>query len=201
MIPQFLPDCKRGSVNFYWKYTKNIRSAAMPQYTIQEYANLLTRTYAPRFPRDDRPRTVTDVTDKGEEILEFILPNPVEGRFSVSLQVRTYKEFVSECSLFFGQAEVAGRLEPEEAISAMDVVLGDGIVAIVRYKNREAYDNHRKAGSGRAEWLFQMPDDEEELEEMLTKLKKPATLMEKISGKMTGVFEVYRWSGSEVLER
>ena len=173
----------------------------MPQYTIQEYATLLTRTYAPRFPRDDRPRTVTDVTDKGEEVLEFILPNPAEGRFSVSLQARTYRECVSECALFFGQAEVAGRLDPDEAIAAMDVILADGIVAVVRYKNREAYENHRKAGSGRAEWLFQIPDDTEELERMLEKLKKPATFPEKISGRMTGVFEVYRWSGSEVIER
>ena len=173
----------------------------MPQYTVEEYAAHLTRTYVSRFPRDNRPRTVTDVTDKGEEVLEFLLPHPEEGRFSVSLQVRTHRGFVSDCSLFFGQAEVAGRLDPDRAVAAMDTILGDGIVAIVRYKNREAYENHRKAGSGRAEWLYQMPDDGEELNRMLDKLKKPAGLPEKLSGRMTGVFEVYRWSGSEVLER
>ena len=173
----------------------------MPQYTIQEYATLLTRTYAPRFPRDDRPRTVTDVTDKGEEVLEFILPNPTDGRFSISLQVWTYKDLVSDCSLFFGRAEVAGRLDPDEAIPAMDVILNDGIVAVVRYKNREAYENHRKAANGQAEWLFQIPDDAEELDRMLAKLKKTASFMEKVSGRLTGVFEVYRWSGCEVLER
>jgi hypothetical protein len=36
---------------------------------------------------------------------------------------------------------------------------------------------------------------------MLEKLKKPAGLLEKFSGKYTGIFEMYRWSGSEVISR
>ena len=40
-----------------------------------------------------------------------------------------------------------------------------------------------------------------ELSGMLDKLKKPASFLEKLSGKYTGVFEVYRWSGCEVFER
>jgi hypothetical protein len=172
----------------------------MPQYTIEEYAAFLTRTYITRFPRDNRPRTVTDVTDKGDEVLEFILPNPEDGRFSVSLQARTYRGSVSDCSLYFGQAEVTGRLDPEEAVAAMDEILADRIVAVVRYKNRDAFDNRRKAIPP-SEWLYQIPDGEEELSRMLEKLKKPATFFEKISGKYTGVFEVYRWSGCEVFER
>ena len=173
----------------------------MAQYTIPEYAALLTKTYAPRFPRDNRPRTVTDVTERGEEVLEFILPHPEEGRFSVSLQAFPYREAVSHCSLRFGQAEVASRLDPDEALSAIEEIIGDRIVAIVRYKNRAAYENHRIAASGPAEWLYQLPDDGEELERMTEKLKKPATFFEKVSGAYTGVFEIYRWSGREVLER
>ena len=173
----------------------------MSQYTVEEYAAYLTRTYVTRFPRDNRPRTVTDVTDKGEEVLEFILPHPEEGRFSVSLVAHTYKGYVSECSLHFGQAEVAGRLDPEEAVAAMNEVIEDRIVAIVRYKNRDAYDNHRKIGTAPSEWLYQTPDDEAELSGMLDKLKKPASFLEKLSGKYTGVFEVYRWSGCEFFER
>ena len=173
----------------------------MAQYTISEYAALLTKTYAPRFPRDSRPRAVTDVTDKGEEVLEFILPHPEEGRFSVSLLAFPYRDAVSFCSLRFGQAEVASRLDPEEAFSAIEEIIGDRIVAIVRYKNREAYENHRIAANGPAEWLYQLPDDGEELSRMLERLKKPATFFEKIGGAYTGVFEVYRWSGREVLER
>ncbi len=172
----------------------------MPQYSLEEYAAYLTRTYVTRFPRDNRPRTVTDVTDKGEEVLEFILPNPEDGRFSVSLVARTYRGEVSDCTLYFGQAEVTGRLDPEEAVSAMDEILADHIVAIVRYKNRDAYENRRKAMKP-SEWLYQLPDDDEELSRMLDKLKKPASFMEKLSGNFTGVFEVYRWSGSEVFER
>ena len=173
----------------------------MPQYTIEEYANLLTRTYTARFPRDNRPRTVIDVTDKGVEVLEFILPHPTDGRFSVSLQVRTYRGSVSECSLYFGQAEVASMLDPEEAIAAMNEVIDDHIVAIVRYKNREAYENHRKINTRPMEWLFQVPDDEEDLAALLDMLKKPAGFWDKFNGKHVGVFELYRWSYSEVFER
>ena len=172
----------------------------MPQYTPEEYAALLTRTYAPRFPRDNRPRAVTDTIGKGEEILEFILPHPEDGRFSVSLEVRTYKGLVSEFILFFGQVKVAKLLDPEEAMAALNEILEDRIVAVVRYKNRDAYDNRRKAPEP-SEWLYQIPDDEDALDRMLGKLKKPAGFMEKLSGKYVGVFEVYRWSGSEVMER
>ncbi len=173
----------------------------MPQYTVEEYAAFLTRTFFTRFSRENRPRTITDVTDKGVEVLEFILPHPEEGRFSLSLQARTNRGSVSECSLHFGQAEVAGRLDPDEAVAAINEVIEDRIVAIVRYKNREAYDNHRKINATPSEWLYQVPDDEAELSGMLEKLKKPATFLEKVSGKYTGVFEVYRWSGFDVIDR
>ena len=173
----------------------------MPQFTLPEYAALLTRTYAPRFPRDNRPRVVSDTTDKGEEIIDLTLPNPANGRFSVSLTAHTQRSGVAFCDLRFGQAEIASRLDPEEALAAIEEILADNIVAIVRYKNRDAYDNHRKISTAPMEWLYQMPDDEAELTAMLDKLKKPAAFFEKVSGKYVGVFEVYRWSGSEVIER
>ena len=88
----------------------------MPQFTLPEYAALLTRTFTPRFPRDNRPRAVSDTTDKGEEILEFILPHPEDRRFSVSLTVSERKGFAGSCALRFGQAEVASALDPEEAM-------------------------------------------------------------------------------------
>ena len=175
----------------------------MAQYTVdvEEYAALLTRTYVPRFPRDNRPRTITDTTEKGETVLEFLLPHPEDGRFSVSLQVHTRQGSVSDCSLRFGQAEVAVKLAPDEAIDAIEEIIGDRIVAIVRYKNRDAYENHRKVSTSPIEWLYQMPDHEEALDAMQKKLKTPASFWEKLSGSYTGVFEIYRWSGSEVVER
>ena len=173
----------------------------MAQYTPSEYAAYLTRIYTPRFPRENRPRAITDVTERGEAVLEFILPHPEDGRFSASLQAFPYRETVAYCSLRFGQVEVARRLDPEKAVAAVEEVISDRIVAIVRYKNRAAYENHRIAASGPAEWLYQLPDDGEELERMTEKLKKPATFFEKVSGAYTGVFEIYRWSGREVLER
>ena len=173
----------------------------MPHYTPEEYAALLTRTYTPRFPRDNRPRVVSDTTDKGAEILDLILPHPEDGRFSVSLTAHSQKGAVAFCDLRFGQAEIASRLDPEEALAAIEEILSDNIVAIVRYKNRDAYDDCRKVSTPPMEWLYQMPDDEAELTAMLDKLKKPAAFFEKVSGKYIGVFEVYRWSGSEVIER
>jgi hypothetical protein len=172
----------------------------MPQYTSEEYTAFLTRTYVTRFSRENRPRTVTDVTDKGEEVLEFILPHSEDGRFSVSLQAHIRRGYVSDCALFFGQAEVADRLDPEEAVAAINEVIEDRIIAVVRYKNREAYDNRRKAAEP-SEWLYQTPDEEDDLSRMLEKLKKPVTFLEKVGGKYTGVFEVYRWSGVEVIDR
>ena len=171
------------------------------RYTAEELTSLLLRVFTPRFPRDCRPRAVTDVTDKGEEILEFILPHPENGRFSVSLTAHTQRGAVAFCELRFGQAEVASRLDPTDAVAAMEEILADNIVAVVRYKNRDAYDDCRKVSNAPTEWLYQMPDDEAELAAMLDKLKKPAAFFEKVSGKYIGVFEVYRWSGSEVMER
>ena len=173
----------------------------MPQFTLPEYAALLTRTFTPRFPRDNRPRVVSDTTDKGAEILDLTLPHPEDGRFSVSLTVSGRKGFAGTCTLRFGPAEVASALDPEVAVAAIEEVISDRIVAIVRYKNRDAYDDCRKVSTAPMEWLYQMPDDEAELAAMLEKLKKPASFMEKVSGKYVGVFEVYRWGGSEVIER
>lgn len=173
----------------------------MSQFTLPEYAALLTRTYTPRFPRDNRPRVVSDTTDKGAEILDLTLPHPEDGRFSVSLTVSERKGFAGTCALRLGQAEVASALDPEEAMAAIEEVISDRIVAIVRYKDRDAYDDCRKVSTAPMEWLYQMPDDEAALSAMLEKLKKPASFMEKVSGKYVGVFEVYRWGGSEVIER
>lgn len=171
------------------------------QFTLEEYASLLTRTFSPQFPRDNRPRAVTDTTEKGEEVLEFILPHPADGRFSVSLTVSTAHGYVTTCALRFGQAEVASTLSPEDALSAVKEIIENNIVAIVRYKNQEAYENHRKVSTSPVEWLFQMPDDEAALNRMLEKLQKPASFTEKLSGRYTGVFEIYRWSESRILAR
>ena len=171
------------------------------QFTLDEYASLLIRTFSPDFPRDNRPRTVKDTTEKGADVLEFILPHPADGRFSVSLTVSAARGYVTTCALRFGQAEVASALNPEDALPAMKEIIEDRIVAIVRYKNQEAYENHRKISSSPVEWLYQMPDDDTELKLMLEKLQKPAGFMEKLSGRYTGVFEIYRWSASQTMTR
>jgi len=172
----------------------------MPHYTPEEYAALLPRTYAPLCPRDNRPRTVTDAIGHGETCMEFILPHPEDGRFSVSLEARTYKGTVSEFTLFFGQVKVAKLLDPEEAMAAINEIIEDRIVAIVRYKNQNAYDNRRKAPEP-SEWLYQLPDDEETLSRMTQRLRRPAGLIERLNKAYTGVFELYRWSCSQTFSR
>lgn len=173
----------------------------MPQYTPAEYTALLNRTYLPRFPRDSRPRAVSDVSDKGEDTLEYVLPHPTDGRFSATLIALCDKGSVTSCSLRFGQAEVAVNLDPEEALSAVDEILEDRIVAIVRYKNQDAYDNHRKSSASPSEWLYQLPDHEDALSAMIQRLERPASFLDKLNGKYVGVFEVYRWSDSRILRR
>ena len=74
-------------------------------------------------------------------------------------------------------------------------------MAIVRYKDQEAYENHRKVSTAPTEWLYQMPDHEEALEAMLRELESPATFLDKLVGRKVGVFEVYRWSESRLLKR
>ena len=172
----------------------------MSRFTPDEYAALLTRTFTPLVPRDCRPRVVRDVTEKGIPVMEFLLPCPDAPQRSVTLSAHERRGLVETCSLRFGEAEISGAITPTNAISAMEEILSDHIVAILRYKNRDARDSHRRA-SPPSEWLYQLPDDEATLTAMLEKLKKPASLMEKLSGKHTGVFEVYRWSESEIIDR
>ena len=173
----------------------------MSPYTPDEYAALLARTYTPRFPRDDRPRILRDVDDKGQDTLELILPHPEDACFSVSLTAYSDKGLISSCSLRFGRADVAKSLEPDEALDAIEEILSDRIVAIVRYKDQEAYENHRKVSTAPTEWLYQMPDHEEALEAMLRELERPATFLDKLVGRKVGVFEVYRWSENRLYKR
>lgn len=168
--------------------------------TPNAYAALLMRTFTNDQPPDACPRVRDDVTDKGDPMLEFLLPNPTEPRFSISLEVLIVNKAVSRCTLRFGQATVSSRLSPTDAVTAIQEILDDHIVAIVRYKDRDAFDDRRVA-SGRATWLYQLPDDASGLSDMEIKLSSPAGFFEKLRGRLTGIFEVYRWSGAKLLER
>ena len=170
----------------------------MSSYTPDEYTALLTRTYLPRFPRDCRPRILSDTNDKGEEMLDLLLPHPEDARRSVSMQAKVKDKAVSSCELWFGQVKIDSRLDPDEVISAIEEILSDNIVAVVRYKNRDAFDSSRKCEG--AERLYQLPDDAAALDALIRQLQAPATLWDRLGGR-TGVFEVYRWSSSVLYER
>jgi len=169
----------------------------MSYYSLDEFSTLLTRTFALH-----RPRIIKDVDDKGKAIVEFILPNPTEPRFSISLQINETRGFVETCSLWFGQAEISGYIQADMVAGAIQEIIEDHVVAILRYKNQDAYDDHRPSGK---QWLYQLTDDEDDesamLEAMRQRLLSSPTLMEKISGKYIGVFEIFSWTQSEVISR
>ncbi len=172
----------------------------MQPFTLEEFSSHLTRSLSRH-----RPRTVTDVTPKGRRVLEFILPHPTEPRFSISLQAEEIRGYVEKCTLWFGQAEITGALPPEDAVAAIEEIATDRVAAIVRYKNRRAYDDHRRATDANSQWVYQFTTDEDDdtaaYERMMDKLRTPAGTWERIRGRTVGVFEIIRWSGSEVLER
>ncbi len=169
--------------------------------TAEQFARELTRTFVRACPVGNPPRVTADTDDKGDELTEFFLPHPTEPGLAVTLEICTSKGAVSTCTLRFGQAEISGALDPEDAVSAIEEILADNIVAIVRYKSRDAYDNRRPASSGTVQWLYQLPDDEAALLAMREKLATPSGVWEKLSGRMTGVFEIFRWSGIEIAAR
>lgn len=165
--------------------------------TIREMSSLLIKTFAPYA-----PKTIEDVTDKGASVIEFVIPNPHEPRFSVSVEIREARGYVDTCSLWFGRAEISGHMDKEDIIPAITSIISGELVAILQYKNQDAYDDHRPSGK---QWLYQITDDEDDdtpmLDAMKEKLQSPPTLMEKISGKMIGVFEIFDWEGSEIIIR
>ncbi len=177
----------------------------MSNFTLESFAAHLTGAFPASRIGGGAPTATVDTDDKGRPVLEFYLPNPHDPRRSVSLTAAGYRGTVTACSLWFGQIEVTAALNPEDAVPAMEEILAGNIVAVARYKTRDAYDNRRKGsgkpGAGRAEWLFQLPDDGDELDALVTKLATPAGFWDKLSGSMTGVFEVYRWDSAEVFER
>ena len=171
-----------------------------PRVPFDEFSDQLTKALSCY-----RPRTVTDVNAKGRRVLEIILPHPTEPRFSISLQAEEIRGYVEKCTLWFGQAEITGALSPEDAVAAMEEIAADRVVAIVRYKNRRAYDDHRKSTNAPFQWVYQFTgdgdDDTADYGRMMEKLRTPASAWERFRGRYVGVFEIIRWSGSEVLER
>ncbi len=165
----------------------------MSHFTVDSFAAHLTRTFG--------GHAAADTDGRGRPILEFHIPNPQDSRHSISLTASIFRGSVSLCSLWFGQAEATAVLKPEDAVPAIESILSGEIVAVVRYKDRDAYDDRRKASHGRATWLYQLPDDAEAYENMLKKLKISANAWEKLMGTATGVYEVYTWEDAALYER
>lgn len=168
----------------------------MTIYTPDTYTARLIQAFTTR---ENRPRVVTDTSAKGDTMLDFLLAHPSDPRRSISLEALESRGEITTCTLRFGQAEIGSRLSPDDAIAAIQEILDDHIVAVVRYKNRDTFDDCRPVAE-RAR-LFQLPDDQGEWDALMDKLSRPAGTWEKISGKYTGVFRVYRWSDQQIVER
>ena len=165
----------------------------MSHFTVDGLASHLERTFG--------GRAVTDTDAKGQAVLNFHIPNPHEPHHPVVLTAHSYRGAVSLCSLWFGQVEISKALDPADLVPAMEAILRGEIVAMVRYKSRDAFDDRRCASGNRSAWLYQIPDDAEALSAMKKKLGAPASFWEKLLGSMTGVFEVYDWESTSVSER
>ena len=165
--------------------------------TLAEFARQLTTTFAPYH-----PKTVEDVTDKGVRGVEFILPNPNQPRFAVTVQIREAGGVVDRCSLWFGQAEISGYMNPEQVIPTIEEIIAGRVTALLRYKNQNAYDNHSPSGM---QWLYQFTDDEDDdtaaIAQMTARLLTTPTLLERISGKLIGYFEFFSWEKQWTIER
>ena len=165
----------------------------MSHFTVDGLATHLERTFG--------GHAVTDTDAKGQVVLNFHISNPNEPRHPITMTAHTYHGAVSLCALWFGQVEVSRALDPADLAPAIEAILRGEIVAVARYKNRDAFDDRRRVERGRSAWLYQFPDDTDALDAMKKKLGTPASLGERISGRMTGVFEVYDWTLSSVFER
>ena len=165
----------------------------MSHFTVDGLATHLERTFG--------GHAVTDTDAKGQVVLNFHISNPNEPRHPVTMTAHEYRGSVTLCSLWFGQVEVSRALDPARLTPAIEAILGGEIVAVARYKNRDAFDGRHKAERGRSAWLYQIPDDTEALDAMKKKLGTPASFGERLADRMTGVFEVYDWTCSSVFER
>ncbi len=173
----------------------------MSNFTAEGFAAHLIRTFTPRLPRGYAPRATPDTDDKGREILLVTMPNPHDPRHSVALTATCRGEAVTTCALWFGAVEVTGALDPADAVAAVEEILAGNLVAIVRYKNRDAYDACRKASAIPSQWLYQMPDDTDELSRMTARLSAKPGLVDRLTGHLVGVFEMYDWERTEIMER
>lgn len=165
----------------------------MSHFTVDGLATHLERTFG--------GHAVTDTDAKGQAVLNFHISNPNEPRHPITVTAHEFRGAISLCSLWFGQVEISGTLDPVDLPPAIEAILHGEIVAVVRYKNRDAFDDRRRVERGRSAWLYQLPDDTDALDAMKEKLGTPASLGERISGLMTGFFEVYDWTLSSIFER
>lgn len=148
------------------------------------------------------PSVNEDVTDKGENVALFVIPHPTEARYSVAIEAKESYEHLS-CALWFGSVAIASAIPAEQISAAVEEILSDRIIAIVKYKNQDTYDDRHPMGWTR---VFQITPDEDSdeaaLNSLLSRLETPPTWIDRRPGGLgTGIFEVARWSGVTVIDR
>lgn len=151
------------------------------------------------------PDFLTDVNDKGEDVLLVTIHNPTHPYWGISYEAGIDKSGCITGSLWFGQCLVTPGLDGEQAEAAIRSITSGEIIAAVRYKSRNDMDERHPSGWHK---VFQVipgsdgvDDDTAAFESFMKKLNTPPTLWDRIDRKTVGVFEIARFGSVTVIER
>lgn len=169
----------------------------MPYNGLKELTYALTRAWAVH------QLTVNeDVSDKGEPVTLFVIPHPTEARYGVAVEAKETKAGI-RCALWFGSVLIAPVIPDDQILAAVEEILSDRIVAVVKYKHRDAYDDRHPSGWQKVFQLTRDHDsDEGAFRALMTRLTAPPTFADRLpGGPGIGVFEIARWSSVSVVDR
>lgn len=151
------------------------------------------RTYAPRVTSDTSPQ--------GEDIRILTIPNPNESRWGLQFICPAEPDAKGEIygSLWFGAVEITGHLSSDEAEGTLRAVLDGELTAVLRYKNEDAWTNHRPAAWQRVYVTAPGDEDIARLAALKERLSRPVTPIERIRGREIGLYEFATWHSIEFI--
>ena len=164
---------------------------------LEKELRLTLRPYNPRFG--------SDTNDRDQAMLTVRVDDPTVVGQSLSLEVTDTRGSLTG-TLWLGAVRITDNLTADMCAPAVLSVLNGEIVTVCRYRNADDRDFRRPADVGSQ--VFQITPDADgaaeqgRLDACLCALKKPVGLLDRISGKRIGLFEVCRWGvPTEVIER
>ena len=156
--------------------------------------------------RTHHPTVTRDHTDRGAELLQFLIPNPQFPAYGVSYEAEQDRGGDITGQLWFGQCELSGNLPAVDAIPALSSVLSGEIVTVIRFKNQTTFEDRHPSGQ---QWVFQILPDGEDGDDsdgaaftaLLARLNSPISLRDRVSGVHIGIFEIARWDEVNIIRR